>query len=225
MQFVETYFCSSSARRPFLPDAAPAIYSRAVPIGWAKKLGGRPTGFRRAPLVRVSQPISRVLDGMRTMSAYVTAIPLRRRLPGAFSNLPGRPDLDTDPEALRACARKASHRPYSVLLPVGFAVPPTLLPARCALTAPFHPCRSKRYAPRRSVLCGTVPGLAPAGCYPAPLVHGARTFLPGNLSVFAGAAVRPTDKRGMGVAAAAVKRCAWRHVQKDAGLGGRIRTQ
>lgn len=34
-------------------------------------------------------------------------------------------------------------RPYSVLLPVGFAVPPPLLEARCALTAPFHPCRPK----------------------------------------------------------------------------------
>src|SRR5437868_12197825 len=32
-------------------------------------------------------------------------------------------------------------RPYSVLLPVGFAVPPALPQARCALTAPFHPCR------------------------------------------------------------------------------------
>ena len=29
-------------------------------------------------------------------------------------------------------------RPYSVLLPVGFAVPPLLPGARCALTAPFH---------------------------------------------------------------------------------------
>src|SRR6476659_8086080 len=33
----------------------------------------------------------------------------------------------------------------------------------------------------------------PAGCYPAPFVHGARTFLPGRLSALAGAAVRPTD--------------------------------
>jgi len=33
-------------------------------------------------------------------------------------------------------------RPYSVLLPVGFALPPALPQARCALTAPFHPCRS-----------------------------------------------------------------------------------
>ena len=31
-------------------------------------------------------------------SACATAIPLGRRLPGVSSNLPGRPDLDTDPE-------------------------------------------------------------------------------------------------------------------------------
>jgi hypothetical protein len=35
----------------------------------------------------------------------------------------------------------APRRPYSVLLPVGFAVPLALPQARCALTAPFHPCR------------------------------------------------------------------------------------
>jgi hypothetical protein len=32
-------------------------------------------------------------------SARVTAIPLGRRLPGASSNQPGRPDLDIDPGA------------------------------------------------------------------------------------------------------------------------------
>lgn len=30
--------------------------------------------------------------------------------------------------------------PYSILLPVGFAVPLPLPVARCALAAPFHPC-------------------------------------------------------------------------------------
>ena len=30
-------------------------------------------------------------------------------------------------------------RPYSVLLPAGLAMPPASPPARCALTAPFHP--------------------------------------------------------------------------------------
>src|SRR3954447_20576055 len=52
----------------------------------------------------------------------------------------------------RAAARKArpaarsrtACRSYLVLLPVGFALPPPLPAARCALTAPFHPCRPYR---------------------------------------------------------------------------------
>src|SRR5579872_2431932 len=88
---------------------------------------------------------------MRTLPACVTAIPLGRRLPGASSNLPERQDLGIDPEASCTCMRKASRRSYSVLLPVGFAVPPALPLARCALTAPFHPCRGC-YATRRGGL-------------------------------------------------------------------------
>ena len=57
----------------------------------------------------------------------------------------------------------------------------------------------------RFVLCGTVPGVAPAGRYPAPYVDGARTFLPRSLSAPAGAAVRPTDTTGMGAPARRVK--------------------
>src|SRR5258707_9252274 len=57
----------------------------------------------------------------------------------------------------------------------------------------------------RFVLCGTVPGVAPAGRYPAPYVDGARTFLSSHLSVIAGAAVRPTDALGMEVQARRVK--------------------
>src|SRR5216683_7453470 len=89
----------------------------------------------------------------------VTAIPLERRLPGASSNLPGRQDPDIDPGTPPPLARRrAPRRPYSVLLPVGFAVPLALPQARCALTAPFHPYRGHlpgRAGPRRSVLCGT----------------------------------------------------------------------
>ncbi len=40
----------------------------------------------------------------------------------------------------------AAGRPYSVLLPVGFTLPPLSPGARCALAAPFHPCR-RRIAP------------------------------------------------------------------------------
>jgi hypothetical protein len=72
------------------------------------------------------------------MRPRVTAIPLRRRLPGAFSNLPGQLDPDIDPEDRFRSRGRASRRPYSVLLPVGFAVPLALPQARCALTAPFH---------------------------------------------------------------------------------------
>jgi len=36
-----------------------------------------------------------------------------------------------------------------------------------ALTSPFHPYPRNEFR-RRSILCGTVPGIAPAGGYPAP---------------------------------------------------------
>ena len=87
--------------------------------------------------------------------ADVTAIPLLRRLPGASSNLPERL-ARTDPRLA------SQRRSYSVLLPVGFAVPFPSLETRCALTAPFHPYRGQNTTqPRRSVLCGTVPEVYP----------------------------------------------------------------
>ncbi len=86
----------------------------------------------------------------------------------------------------RAAARKPTRReypacrPYLVLLPVGFTVPPPSPGTRCALTAPFHPyppSRHGRYG-GRFAFCGTFPRVAPAGDYPAPCSRGARTFLP-----------------------------------------------
>jgi len=75
--------------------------------------------------------------------------------------------------------------PYSVLLPVGFTLPPLLPAARWALTPPFHPYPAISAAwgfqavekAGRFPFCGTFPGVAPAGCYPAPCFRGARTFL------------------------------------------------
>src|SRR5882757_4007394 len=55
------------------------------------------------------------------------------------------------------------------------------------------PAEARKGEGGRFVLCGTFPGVAPAGRYPAPHVDGARTFLPRSLSAVAGAAVRPTD--------------------------------
>jgi hypothetical protein len=58
---------------------------------------------------------------------------------------------------------------------------------------------------RRFVLCGTFPRVAPAGRYPAPFVHGARTFLSRDLSIVAGAAVQPTDAHVMECGGSGVK--------------------
>jgi len=73
-------------------------------------------------------------------------------------------------------------RPYSVLLPVGFAVPSPLPDTRCALAAPFRPCLAEAVAvcflwhfpwghPRRA-LPGTV-ALRSPDFPPAPCKHAA----------------------------------------------------
>jgi len=83
-------------------NAVPTIANRAL-----TEVGGRPAEFRRAPLsvLKASQPVSRVLDGIRAEPAYVTAIPLGRRLPGASSNLPGRPVWTPTPKQPCTCAQ------------------------------------------------------------------------------------------------------------------------
>ena len=104
-------------------------------------------GARRSP---VERPVSRQpackpgsVGRKANRALRATAIPLERRLPGVSSNLPGRPIRTSIRGFLSPC------RPYSVLLPVGFAVPPPSPEARCALAAPFHPCRGI-FTPRRS---------------------------------------------------------------------------
>ncbi len=72
------------------------------------------------------------------------AIPLGRGSPRASRDQPERPVRK--PTRTRTRPRRS----YSVLLPVGFAVPPPLPGARCALTAPFHPC-PQASRPRRAV--------------------------------------------------------------------------
>jgi hypothetical protein len=104
------------------------------------------------------------------------AIPLGRPLPDASRDLPGR--LARKP----AFPPQRERRPYLVLLPVGFTVPSPSPATRCALTAPFHP-RPRACGPGgQTALCGTFPRVTPAGRYPAPFFHGARTFLPVPLS-------------------------------------------
>src|SRR5690606_13514264 len=61
--------------------------------------------------------------------------------PGPSCNQPGR-------QAVKTRLEQSSHRPYSVLLPVGFTVRRLLPDPRCALTAPFHP-----YPGRAGAVC------------------------------------------------------------------------
>jgi len=95
--------------------------------------GGGPVVLPPSPLTTYQPACKPGSVWPAARAADVTAIPLARRLPGASSNLPERL-IRTDPGLL-------PRRSYSVLLPVGFAVPFPLPETRCALTAPFHPCR------------------------------------------------------------------------------------
>src|ERR1700692_3040481 len=107
---------------------------------------------------------------------------------------------------------KTSRRSYSVLLPVGFAVPPALPPARCALTAPFHPCRP---LPLPGGAGGLFSVALSLGSHPPDVIRHRLSmepglFLPNNLSV---SLERPSGRlteRGMASLAAAVKRPAFR---------------
>src|SRR5437868_2521010 len=66
------------------------------------------------------------------------AIHLGRSSPNASRD---RPERRRGRPARQPGFRHAACRSYLVLLPVGFPLPPPLPAARCALTAPFHPCR------------------------------------------------------------------------------------
>jgi len=122
---------------------------------------------------------------MARLAPRVTTIPLGRRLRGASSNLPERPDPDWS-RGLLPAPFLFGLAPGGVCRAAGVAAGAV---RSYRTVSPLPPAE----AGRRSVLCGTVPGLSPAGRYPAPFVRGARTFLPGDLSAIAGAAVRPTD--------------------------------
>ncbi len=116
-----------------------------------------------------SQPVSRVLSRM--------TIHLGRMSPCASSDLPGDRADHAWPFSLP---------PYLVLLRAGFTLPPLLPGARCALTAPFHPCLLLR----TSAVCFLwhFPWACAPQALPGALSIGARTFLRGDAT----AAIRLT---------------------------------
>ncbi len=104
-----------------------------------------------------------------------TVIPLGRALLRGSSDLPG----SCGAPSRHARTPRRAILPYLVLLRVGFALPPPLLAARCALTAPVHPYLSTE-AGGRYLLCGTFRErpltAAPRTLSGTPLC-GVRTFL------------------------------------------------
>ena len=110
-------------------------------------------------------------------------IHLERPSPGASRDLPGR----------LGWKHPWARRPAPSLF--GLA-PGGVCPAAAVAGSAVRSCRTisplRRGKPRsRYLFCGTVPGVAPAGRYPAPCSHGARTFLPRTLSGLAAAVIRP----------------------------------
>ena len=186
--------------------------SAALPLGYTPKASGGDDGlyggfgWRSRPKHKLSRHrfmhcarAASSLGGKRQLAckpgsvsaeeaSAAMAIHLGRASPRASSNQPGRRcgnAFRRAVETARLC------RPYSVLLPAGFAMPALLPALRCALTAPFHPypfCASRYVAETANAIaqsgrypfCGTFPRVAPAGRYPAPCFRGARTFLHPN---------------------------------------------
>ena len=103
-----------------------------------------------------------------------------------------RPTRATGRKCPCVTAFAAAGRSYSVLLPVGFALPPLLPEARCALTAPFHPCL-KRLS-RRSSGPGGLFSVALSLGSPPPVVNRHRISVEPGLSStgFASDSGRPT---------------------------------
>jgi len=111
--------------------------------------------FYRTKRHNASRPVSRVLYGLGAFSGAATWRPFiwdahccapRATYPG------GGPE--TAPRVASLC------RPYSVLLPVWFAVPLPLPAARWALTPPFHPYPPSPFGLRWASpahLCGACP--------------------------------------------------------------------
>src|SRR5881394_872675 len=97
------------------------------------------------------------------------------------------PDASRDrPE--RRCGRPTRHLPANRrCLPLLLGLAPGGVFPAAAVTggavrsyrtvSPLPPARSSG-TDRRCTFCGTFPGVAPAGRYPAPYLRGARTFLP-----------------------------------------------
>ena len=135
------------------------------------------------------QPVSRVLSRPRTRmgeDGHSSGALVAERLVRPTRAAARRPARHLE-KFRNAC------RSYLVLLPVGFSLPPPLPAARCALAAPFHPCRPLGF-PRRA---GGVLSVALSLGSPPPGITRHRTSVEPGLSsprARRRAAIRPSGR-------------------------------
>ena len=111
------------------------------------------------------------------------------------------PDASRDPPERRCENPSAaqSHRPFLFgLAPGGVYLAATVAGRavrsyRTLSPLPADLSLQRVSAGRRFAFCGTFPGVAPAGRYPAPCFRRARTFLPLRVSLLQEVAIQPSD--------------------------------
>ena len=166
---------------------------------------------RRAP--KLYQPACKPGSVWRAwLDARVTAIPLRRRLPGAFSNLPGRRDPDIDPRDCSLLAQRVAPVPSLFGLAPGGVCPAACVAAGAVRSyrtfSPLPLGRSSAYAGCRGG--GLFSVALSLGSRPPDVIRHRMSMEPGLssrtcLSALVQAAVQPTDHIGMGCERPAVK--------------------
>jgi len=145
-----------------------------------------------------SRPVSRVLSV--GVSPRGMTIHLERPSPDASRNLPGRLG-----RKLPWNTRRRSASSLFGLAPGGVCRAAAVAGSAVRSCRTISPLRQARSPIPRYHFCGTVPGVAPAGRYPAPCFHGARTFLSRALSGLAAAVIRPAGRCQVGAEDGKVK--------------------
>ncbi len=157
---------SAGVRRDCHPLTVPG--KTIVPALFCRAAVGR--NWRRRPVSRVLSPALGPGDGHSSGTRVAAGLARPTRTTGPGTGL---------------CRAPEGAAPSSLL---GLAPGGVCRAARVAAGA-VRSCRTLSPLPAgaaeagpggRSALCGTFPGVAPAGRYPAPCFRGARTFLPGR---------------------------------------------
>ena len=168
----------------------------------------------------VSGLFSEVRGNCQTVCKPGSVPPGASGLPGApkgDGHSSGTPVAERLTRPTRAAARKHACGPKPGMPPLFGLAPGGVCPAATVTGGAVRSYRTLSPLPvcapgmargieGRFAFCGTFPGVAPAGRYPAPCFRGARTFLPSQVSHMRKAAIRPSDSMNVAITGATVKR-------------------